>query len=524
MTEPRRFESTTATALARDASLPPDVLHDAARRVGALAAVLAIVWTVALLLNDVVGPLLGAGPANYPWWPTPGRYLCLASLGAALAVRAVSRRWTDRPGRVLDLGLGLEVVTALSVGLIDNYVLHLGVPGLSSIGGLLMVTPSLIPAAVRRRIAVSFVVATLQPATIAWAIWRGADVTGQTLNLIWAVIPTYLAAGIGLVPMLIIRRLGGKVKAARELGSYRLGQLIGRGGMGEVYRASHRLITRPAAVKLVRPELLNRSDPAQARTFEERFRREAEAAASLRSPNTIELYDYGVAADGTLFYVMELLEGYDWQTLVERFGPLPPERAVHLLTQACDSLAEAHDHGLIHRDIKPSNLFVCQLGVTSDVVKVLDFGLVRRELPGPAEPRLTNPEMPAGTPHFLPPEIIEAGAIDQRTDLYALGCVGYWLLTGTSVFEGNSPLPILFKHVSEVPVPPSVRVGHPIPPGLERLVLDCLAKDPRHRPRDAREVRRRLGEVDLTAPWTKARADAWWAAHASASMATPPRR
>jgi serine/threonine-protein kinase len=296
---------------------------------------------------------------------------------------------------------------------------------------------------------------------------------------------------------------------ARRLGSYELEMLLGRGGMGEVWRARHYLLTRSAAIKVIRPDALGKS--AERRTIAlARFEREARATASLRSPHTVQVYDFGVSDTGAFYYVMELLEGLDAAELVRRFGPQPIGRVVHLLRQVCDSLGEAHAAGLVHRDIKPSNIHVGRYGRTFDFVKVLDFGLVAPFDPG--QTRLTSELAITGTPAFMAPEqTLRTTQIDARSDLYALGCVAYWLLTGRQVFEGTA-IGMLSAHVGSTPVPPSRRVGRPIPESLERLVLACLEKDPNQRPQTADVMAAALDEL-TTYPWTQDDARQWWHQH-----------
>ncbi len=229
------------------------------------------------------------------------------------------------------------------------------------------------------------------------------------------VLPYLVVAGMSYIAARIVHHLGVELRRAYELGSYRLEALLGRGGMGEVWRASHRTLARPAAIKLIRPESLgdNRSIASA------RFEREAQAIASLQSPNTVALYDFGSTQDGTLFYVMELLDGVDLEELVQQHGPLPPERVTYILRQACASLAEAHARAIIHRDIKPANIYLCRRALEHDVVKILDFGLVRRLASDPAgaHARVTHPDLVAGTPAYLPPEITMGGVVDGRADL-----------------------------------------------------------------------------------------------------------
>jgi serine/threonine-protein kinase len=265
------------------------------------------------------------------------------------------------------------------------------------------------------------------------------------------------------------------------------------------------------AVKLIRPELIGVKSPAEATTLVARFRREAEATAALHSPHTIALHDFGMTPEGVFYYVMELLDGLDLDTLVRRFGPVPPERAVHLLVQACDSLADAHAAGLIHRDVKPKNLVSCRFGLRYDFVKVLDFGLVKGAWGLAEDERLTSDGAFAGTPAFVAPEVaLGAGPLDARVDLYGLGCVAYWLLTGEKVFTGRTPLEVVLHHVKSEPVPPSRRAGRAFPEALEGLVLSCLAKDPGDRPPSAEWLGERLAACRFDEPWSPARARDWW--------------
>ena len=245
-----------------------------------------------------------------------------------------------------------------------------------------------------------------------------------------------------------------------------------------------------------------------------RFQREAQVTASLRSPHTVQLYDFGVNDTGSFYYVMELLEGLDLQQIVARFGPQPAERVVMLLRQACRSLAEAHEHGLVHRDIKPANLFVTRLGPEYDYVKVLDFGIVKDQ-PGQETTILTSQGILQGTPAFMAPELVSGEQrIDGRTDLYSLGCTAYWALTGQLLFQANTPAQMLLHHLQTPPVPPSEVSELHIPRDLEAILMMCLEKDPARRPSSALELDARLARVPSEQAWTDDRARAWWVAHA----------
>jgi len=311
-------------------------------------------------------------------------------------------------------------------------------------------------------------------------------------------------------------------KRARELGSYRLVGRLGTGGMGEVWRAEHRLLARSVAIKLIRPEVMD--DPEGVAEVRERFRREAQTLASMKSRHTIALFDYGVAEDGVFFYVMELLDGLDLESLVLRFGPQPAARVIRMLVQACASLAEAHDAGLLHRDIKPPNLVLCRAADEVDLVKLLDFGIVQTanapERPSasqlgelPDTPKLTQLGATLGTPGFMAPEQILGMQLDGRADLYALGCVAWWLLAGKEVFPRELGEAKLSRaHIYDEP--PSLRAAAPgwIPDELAAAIASCLAKDLDDRPADARALAARLRAIAIPPEheWTDARALAWW--------------
>ena len=352
----------------------------------------------------------------------------------------------------------------------------------------------------------------------------GAASSLRARGLWIACLAIVLAAGVGLVIAAALDRARRERTEAREaarqaqavaseLGSYRLMSKLGEGGMGEVWRAEHRQLARPAAIKLMR-------NLGSGTEFATRFEREAQVIASLRSRNTIGLYDYGVADDGALYYVMELLDGMDLEHLVAEHGAVSPMRAIAILRQACLSLAEAHDRGLVHRDIKPANIYLCRLADEVDVVKVLDFGLVVSVVSGQSgqsgqsgvgATRLSLPGTVFGTPTCMAPEQARGQTLDGRTDLYALGCVMWWLLAGELPFNAPDAMGLMLAHVNETPrnlgdVCPG------LPPALVALVADLLAKDPAARPTDAREVIRRLRLLDVSTyeVWDNDIAAVWW--------------
>lgn len=331
--------------------------------------------------------------------------------------------------------------------------------------------------------------------------------------------PMVFSVGVATVSAHILHRLGRDLKQAQKMGSYELTALLGKGGMGEVWRARHGMLAREAAIKLIRRR--DGEDPAASEEAVLRFQHEARVVSSLRSPNTVQLYDFGVTGDGALFYAMELLDGLDLDQLVRRHGPQQPERVVHILMQACHSLAEAHAKGLVHRDIKPANLFLAKLGRDLDVVKVLDFGLATRPLDAVV---VTSPEGTPlsvkthetlagaimGTPSYMAPEQILRRPLDGRSDLYALAAVGYWLLTGRDVFEGHEPGQIMFAHLHGDPELPSRFCPFPCPAELDSVILRALEKDPEVRFDDADDMAAALSRVPLPAPWTQERARVFW--------------
>ncbi len=323
-------------------------------------------------------------------------------------------------------------------------------------------------------------------------------------NILFLAIGAVLAAYSSFV----LNALRTQLHEAKKFGQYQLRNKIGAGGMGEVYMAEHQLLKRPCALKLIRPEA--GSDPIALARFE----REVQSAARLSHPNSIEIYDYGHTDDGTFYYVMEFLQGMSLDELVRRAGPLPPGRAIYLLRQACAGLAEAHAIGLVHRDLKPANIFVARRGGESDVAKILDFGLVKlTQEPGAAA--LTADLTVSGTPSYMAPEQATATRdLDARADIYALGAVAYFALTGRPPFVGESAFAVMMAHARDPVVPPS-QIRPEVPADLEEVVMICLAKKPDDRYPDARAMGRALAACGDATSWDADRADRWWAEAAS---------
>lgn len=299
---------------------------------------------------------------------------------------------------------------------------------------------------------------------------------------------------------------------AKQLGQYVLKTKLGAGGMGEVYQAEHQLLKRACAIKIIKP---NKSTDAAALA---RFEREVQATARLTHWNTVEVYDYGHTDDGTFYYVMELLPGMSLEELVHRYGPLPPERAIYLLRQACWALREAHAKGLIHRDVKPANIFACERGGVYDVAKILDFGLVREQVSvAHADLMLTQPGAFAGSLLYMCPEQVRSyHTLDARSDIYSLGAVAYFLVTGRPPFDGETVWDILAAHARD-PVPAPAQVNPAVPPDLERVIVRCLEKLPSNRFPDAASLDRALAACDCARLWTAEQAAEWWQQHNGAA-------
>jgi len=503
------------------ASLPSEMLAQTCRRVLAVAVAFAGLWTVALVIFLVLRQEATSMGLMPEVWLVPGPTIAGIGLGVSLLLVVLSIKLSPKPEILLEIGAAFLVVTCFLFGLFEFWIPRFDIPHTQWLGIGILAYSSIVPSKPAATLRVGLLAATMGPFALIITKLRGVEFEATGMQYVLAFLPAYLCAFLAVIPAKVIRQLGQQVRKARELGSYRLEELLGKGGMGEVYKASHQLLARHAAVKLIRAESLA-ADPAHARVMVERFRREAEAAASLRSPHTISLYDFGVANDGTFFFVMELLDGLDLESLVQKFGPLDPARVVYLLRQACESLEEAHSRGLIHRDIKPSNIFTCRLGLAVDFVKVLDFGLVKVEQDH-TDVRLTAPNHTTGTPAYMAPEVVLGNVpVDHRMDVYSLGCVGYWLLTGQMVFEGGNSMQQLLRHAHDIPVPPSHRSELAVPAALDEVILSALAKDPNQRPSAGELGRRLLAAIPEAERWTEERAAHWWDLHHPESARPAP--
>jgi eukaryotic-like serine/threonine-protein kinase len=497
--------------------IPEELLRDQVRRLAASSVVIAGCWTFGLVTDALVVPWLLDAPRND---------IALANEAFGIVLSTVMFAYLRSSDQGSDtkttMGLVFMVANALGIAIMNASALSSAMgstmpnlPMVSWTAVLILLFATISPTSPRRMFIAGFTAATMDP-LVAWIRYLLDLPTMPPHLALLHYVPNYIAAAISMVPFKVMHGLGKRLKEAQDLGSYHLVERLGQGGMGEVWRAEHRLLARSAAVKLVRPELLGGGGPEDAQTIRRRFEREAQATAALASPHTIRVFDYGMTDEGAFYYVMELLSGRDLESFVREFGPVSPDRAIYLLRQVCHSLAEAHARGLVHRDIKPANIYVCRMGLEYDFVKVLDFGLVKVRQKGATPLTATLDHHTSGTPAYMAPEIILGEAnVDRRADVYALGCVAYYLLTGHLVFEADTPMKMLMQHVHARPVPPSQRTELRIPRELDELVLSCLEKDPMNRPQNAEELFRMAVGCKTCETWSQASARNWWQTHLS---------
>jgi len=511
---------TPTGASASFSALPAELLQEASKRLGWAALVYSGTFLFASIVPHIVFVVLleehGLTDRLFQL------IVSVISILLGIAVFAMSRHSRVRPDVLLDIGLIFEVVGAFGISMAQfwgvfpewrgqAYQDYMGIPWECV---WIVMFPLIAPNTPGKTLLASLGAASTGLLTVLLSKSAGATDAATPLSVfvVYFGFSTYLCAALAFFISKAVYRIGSRLHKAQEIGSYHLVRPLGEGGMGEVWLAKHCMLARPAAIKLIRAEVLG-LDEAGYKNACRRFEREARATAALGSSHTITIYDFGITAEGAFYYVMELLRGVSLDALVRRFGPVTPNRVVHFLRQACLSLGEAHDRNLIHRDVKPANIFTCRLGREYDFVKVLDFGLVKAQ--GPAEigaTELTAEGIAAGTPAFLAPEMALGKSVDGRADIYALGCVGYWLLTGERVFEEDTPLATVVAHVQDEPKPPSKRTELEIPESLERVIMTCLQKDPADRP-GAAELDAMLAAVALDEQWTAEHARGWWALH-----------
>jgi hypothetical protein len=523
MDTPRVIPRSVSRAASADAA---EARADARLRyVSAVALAVGVLSVVPLLLR---GPNAGvrAGAARPAW-------VVLAGIAVAAAFYAAARS----PRLSFAQRRGVALASLVAVSFLGSYFTHAlpyapadvvrGVSGVSLVTLFFAVVVATPP---RTMALVALAAAVTDPLALALTVWAGNPRPPPRL-VAWLLLPHLFTVPLAALSSVVVFQLRREAEAARELGSYRLKERLGGGGMGEVWRAEHRSLARPAAVKLIRPEVLEGGDARDVDTSLRRFELEAQAMASLSSPHTVELYDYGAAKDGSFYMVMELLVGMDLERLLkECAAPLPPARACGLLEQACLSLREAHALGIVHRDIKPANLHVGRVGGEWDFVKVLDFGIARRLSLPEADAKMTRDGLLVGSPAYMSPEAIRGEPVDGRSDLYALGCVAYEMLSGREVFaeagvvavlaahmtrcspaarcspSRTGVVAVLAAHMTRAPLP----LGEEVPAALAAAVMRCLAKSPDARPASAEALLAELRATGLATQWTQADAAAWW--------------
>jgi serine/threonine-protein kinase len=486
------------------------------RRVTLYVQILFLFFAAFLVLD--LGKALSLSLAGEESWARSAGQASLVLLGITLALGVA---WLYLRG---------ERRSVLSLHLIESAGTVLGAV---VVAGLAQLIPPDVPVPVEAGLILTMVLALVIRAAVVPSGWLrtltvgllatlalsaklfkvGADVSPEqdpTTHYVWiaAAIWGFIFTVATMIVSRVIYGLQKRVREAMQLGNYTLETKIGEGGMGIVYRARHAMLRRPTAVKLLPPEKAGEQTIA-------RFEREVQLTAGLTHPNTVTVFDYGRTPEGVFYYAMEFLQGASLEEVVAVDGAQPPGRVVQILHRVAGALSEAHGVGLIHRDIKPANIFLGEQGGEPDVPKVLDFGLVKDMSQGEGV-GLTQADVITGTPLYMSPEAIrEPDRMDGRSDLYALGAVGYYLLTAGHVFEGKTLVEVCGHHLHSNPEPPSQRLGTPVPEDLERLLLDCLEKEPSKRPESAAVLRERLRCCRSLGEWDPERARAWWSRHAA---------
>jgi hypothetical protein len=448
-------------------------------------------------------------PFNDTSWPLFGVVMQLSGLVVHGSAWLITRRGRYSAGVLALIDSAAASFAALGVIMMCASIPPYGRPDLLAVynvSQILGLRVAVVPSTVKRSVFIT-AIAQIMLATFSYLYYRAhsdfhpefGPVTFAVMSLVFSL----AMMAVAVVATWTIYGLRKKIRETAQLGQYTLEERIGQGGMGIVYRAHHAMLRRPTAVKLLLPDQAGEHNIR-------RFEREVQMTSMLTHPNTIAIYDFGRTPDGIFYYAMEYLEGIDLQNLIEHDGPQPEGRVIHVLEQVCGALGEAHGIGLIHRDIKPANIFLCERGGVADVAKILDFGLVK-SMEQSADPGITAVGQIAGTPLYMPPEAMVAPErTDARSDLYGLAAVGYFLLTGTPVFEGRTVVEVGAQHLHSPPVRPSQRLGRPVSPDLEDALLACLEKDPAQRPADARTFAARLARCRSASAWSSDEGRAWW--------------
>jgi serine/threonine-protein kinase len=452
-------------------ALGRELERTAVERLRWLSVLCMAILGVGALLSPLRRANLGArAGSERPMWTL------VVGLAGAIALYVSTKRLSAK--RAIDVGVAyLVLVCALTAFFAHAlpYAPSDVVRGVSALVPTMLVFAVMVPVDPRRMAVGATLAALSDPVALALTALRGNTLPPWNVWL-WLMTPTFVAAAIAVASSRVVFALGQRVRALRKLGSYRLVERLGRGGMGEVWRAEHALLKRPAAIKVVRPESLGANDPATLAQARERFVREVQTTARLTSPHVIDVFDFGEDDRGGLYYVMELLEGRDLESVVRAEQKLIPRRVARLLRQLLLALAEAHRAGLVHRDVKPANVFVTTCGGESDFVKLLDFGLVAA-VEDAGDQRLTKAGSLLGTPGYMAPEAARGEPVDQRADLYAVGCIGYRLLCGREVFERQSLIALIAAHLCEAPSPIDRSTLDALGVGLAAVIERAIEKD-----------------------------------------------
>jgi hypothetical protein len=483
---------------------PSDVTGMAAKRVG-LAG---LTFSACHFIFEVV-----YRTANVPAVAHLQQFFLLNSISGVLCGLSMywaSRKWKAQPEFALKLGLIFEVIASLQIGVAEGALPFSSSPvihGHSAIGMWIAIFALLAPAPFRLAMPAALLSAAMAPFGLFLNVWlRDSPSPPPSTWVLWTFAPLLIAFVATWIARWVYQ-MGQDLDAAREMGSYQLLEPVGHGGMGEVWKAKHRFLARDAAVKLIGKRF------AATVVQQKRFEREARVIARLECPHTVSIFDFGSTPSGELYFAMELIRGLNLDQLVQRFGPQPAHRVKHIWEGVLKSLDEAHRAGLTHRDIKPSNILLARLGLEHDFVKVVDFGLVKAR---DAEEltQLTMDQTTVGTPAYMAPELAEGdeSKVDGRADIYAMGCVAYFLLTGKTVFEAPTPMALILKHIQEPVMPPCERSEMPVPKELEQLVMWCLEKNPAARPQNAAELLSRMESIHLD-PWCSVEKLRWWQTH-----------
>ena len=491
----------TLTQILRSVT-PSDMPKDIERGVPKRLSYVGFMAAVLLGLLVAVGPLRDV---EFTTGRVGMHVLFAVGIVVSLVVGFKLRKGEWERTRVTGIGLAYHVFIGVLV-----WVLELSVPfgdvthtpGVPTVSVWLLVFPMLVPAPAKWS-AIANALIVLAGPVVMWGFVRAGQPDVDFARALLWFIAAAVTAGVGTAASARLYGVEKKVTELRTAGSYRLIEPLRSGGMGTVWRAQHKMLARPAAIKMIRAD-----QEALTSTATRRFAREAQATAALRSPHTVELYDFGNTEDGTLYYVMELLEGVDLEHVLSTYGRLAPERVAHIALQVCESLAEAHSVGILHRDIKPGNIHLGVVGGVPDFAKVLDFGIAAW-LP-PSGARHEDDLEIIGTPGFMSPQALD-GVLEPSGDIYALGCVMYRALTGDPVFSGEAALEIIIRHRDDEPLEPTLRApGLKMPPALEDLVMRCLSKTTADRPSSAAAMATELREILREHPWDRDEAMRWW--------------